>query len=202
MNKRFGTLFVISAPSGAGKTTLVEKVLKSCPDVVRSVSMTTRQIRKGETAGRDYIFVSKEKFNALIKTNGFLEYAQVFNNYYGSPKKFIEANLKQKKDVILTIDVQGAMNIRKIMADKAVFIFILPPKFADLKKRLQKRKTDSAQEIACRLKVAKDEIKYLNYYDYQIINDDIKTAYKQLLSIFISTKCRVGKIGGSERDSD
>ncbi|MFH1061476.1 MAG: guanylate kinase [Candidatus Omnitrophota bacterium] len=191
MTKKQGTLFVISAPSGAGKTTLVDKVVKACPNVVRSISMTTRQIRKGEVSGRDYIFVSKEKFNSLIKSKGFLEYAQVFNNYYGSPKKNIEADLKQKKDVILTIDVQGAMSIRKIMADKAVLIFILPPKFADLKKRLLKRKTDSAQEIACRLKVAKDELKYLDYYDYQIINDDIKTAYKQLLSIFISTKCKV-----------
>jgi guanylate kinase len=193
MNKKHGTLFIISAPSGAGKTTLVEKVIKACPNVVRSVSMTTRQSRNNEVSGRDYIFVSREKFKTLIKQNGFLEYAQVFNNYYGSPKKFIEALLKQHKDVILTIDVQGAMKIRKLMGAKPVFIFILPPKFADLKKRLLKRKTDSAQEIANRLKVAKEELKYLKYYDYQIINDDIKTAYQQLLSIFISVKCKVAK---------
>ncbi len=193
MTKKQGTLFVISAPSGAGKTTLVDKVLKSCPNVVRSVSMTTRNIRKGEKAGQDYIYASKEKFQSMIKSNGFLEYAQVFDKYYGSPKKFIEAQLKKKKDVILTIDVQGAAKIKKIMADKAIFIFILPPKFSDLKKRLEKRKTDGAKEIANRLKVAKQELKYLKYYDYQIINDDIKVAYQQLLSIFVSTKCKIGK---------
>ena len=184
---------MISAPSGAGKTTLVDKLLKLCPNVVRSVSMTTRLIRKGEIAGQDYIYVSKEKFQSIIKANGFLEYAKVFDNYYGSPKKFIATQLKQQKDVILTIDVQGAMNIKKIMGDKPVFIFILPPKFADLKKRLLKRKTDSAKEIAYRLKAAKQEIKCVKDYDYLIINDDIKIAYQQLLAIFISTKCRIGK---------
>ncbi|MBU1045235.1 MAG: guanylate kinase [Candidatus Omnitrophica bacterium] len=193
MAKNHGRLFVISAPSGAGKTTLVNKVLKLCPNIVRSVSMTTRQIRKGEAAGRDYLYVSKEKFESLIKVNGFLEYAQVFGNYYGSPRKFIEAQLRQKKDVILTIDVQGAMKIQKSMANKAVFIFILPPKFSDLKKRLLKRKSDSSKEIANRLRIAKQEMKYLKYYDYQIINDDIKIAYQQLLSIFISTKCKILK---------
>jgi len=193
MLKKKGTLFVISAPSGAGKTTLVDKVLKSCPNVVRSVSMTTRNIRKGEKAGHDYIYVSKEKFKRIIKASGFLEYAQVFDKYYGSQKKFIEAQLKKKKDIILTIDVQGAMKIKKIMKDNAVFIFILPPKFSDLKKRLLKRKTDSAKEIANRLKVAKQEIEYLKYYDYQIINDDRKIAYQQLLSIFVSTKCKICK---------
>ena len=193
MTKKQGRLFVISAPSGAGKTTLVDKVLKSCPNIVRSVSMTTRNIRKGEKAGQDYIYISKEKFQGIIKVNGFLEYAQVFDKYYGSPKKFIKTQLKNKKDVILTIDVQGAMKIKKIMADKAVFIFVLPPKFSDLKKRLLKRKTESAKEISNRLKIAKHEIKYLKYYDYLIINDDMKIAYQQLLSIFVSTKCKIRK---------
>lgn len=190
MNKE-GKLFVVSAPSGAGKTTLCEKLILSLPDVLRSISMTTRSIRTGEVQGKDYFFVTEKEFNKKLKNNEFLEFAKVFDNYYGTPKKFVEKNLKGGKDVLLNIDVQGAMKIRKSFRKKAVFIFILPPSARDLKLRLFKRKTDSAFQIKQRLEVAKKELSYLKYYDYQIINDDIKTAFNQLVSIFIAERCRL-----------
>jgi guanylate kinase len=191
--KKTGNLFVVSAPSGAGKTTLVEKALKAYPRAVRSVSMTTRLPRPGEKNGRDYNFVTEKKFRQIINNSGFLEYAKVFNHYYGTPKKFVEANIKKNKDVVLTIDVQGAMKIKNKLKNKAVFVFIVAPGFNELKKRLQKRKTDSSQEIKYRLKIARQEMAYLKNYDYKIVNDNVKTAYKQLLSIFIAERCKVSQ---------
>ncbi|MFH1458978.1 MAG: guanylate kinase [Candidatus Omnitrophota bacterium] len=186
-----GRLFVISAPSGAGKTTLCEKLLNELPDIVRSVSLTTRKIRKGEIRGKDYYFTSVEAFKKKIKNKEFLEYARVFGNYYGSPRKFVEKNIQKNKDVILNIDVQGAMQIKKTFKHNSTFIFILPPTLKDLKKRLLKRKTDTKKQIQARLDVAKNELKYLKYYDFQIVNDDIKTAFKQLKSIVIAMRAKV-----------
>ena len=192
-SKNKGKLFVVSAPSGAGKTTLVEKILKACPDAVRSVSMTTRRPRKGEKNGCDYFFVPENKFKSIVREKGFIEYAKVFENYYGTPKKFVEDNLKKNKDVILTIDVQGAMKIKKSLKGKAVFVFVVAPKFADLKKRLLKRKTDSKQVIAHRLKIARQELEYIKHYDYVIVNDKLDLASKKLLSVLVAEKCKIEK---------
>ena len=190
MNNK-GRLFVISAPSGAGKTTLCDKIIKMLPGVVRSVSMTTRQMRPGEKEGIDYFFVSVDEFKKRLKAKEFIEHAKVFDNYYGTPSRFVVNNLKKNKDVVLTIDVQGAMQIRKNFDKDSVFIFILPPSINDLRSRLQKRKTDSAKAINHRLKTAKKEMNFLKYYDYQVINDDIKTAFEKLKAIFIASRCKI-----------
>ncbi|MCG2711936.1 MAG: guanylate kinase [Candidatus Omnitrophica bacterium] len=189
MNKN-GRLFVISAPSGAGKTTLCEQLIKRVPGVVQSVSVTTREKRPGEKEGKDYFFVSAGVFKNRLKNNEFIEYAKVFDNYYGTPRKFVESNLNKNKDVVLTIDVQGAMQIRKNLKKGCVFIFILPPSFKHLRARLQKRKTDSNMQINQRLRAAKKELTFLKYYDYEVINDDMKTAFKQLMAIVIASRCK------------
>ena len=192
MNKK-GRLFVVSAPSGAGKTTLCEKIIKRVPGVVQSVSMTTREKRPGEKDGKDYFFVSVAEFKKRLKNNEFIEYAKVFDNYYGTPRKFVETNINKNKDVVLTIDVQGAMQIRKTFKKDCVFIFILPPSIKHLRGRLQKRKTDSNMQINQRLRVAKKELTFLKYYDYEVINDDIKIAFEQLKAIFIASRCKRDK---------
>ena len=151
--------------------------------------MTTRGKRTGEKNGRDYFFISVEDFKKRIKKKEFIEYAKVFDNFYGTPRKFVEKNLNKKKDVMLTIDVQGAMQIRKNFRKNCVFIFILPPSLTHLKQRLKKRKTDTKAQISKRLAVAKKELSFLKYYDFEVINDDIKTAFEQLKAIFIAARC-------------
>ena len=192
MDKR-GKLFVVSAPSGAGKTTLCERIVKRVPGVVQSISMTTRPKRPGEKNKKDYFFVSSDEFKKKIKNKEFIEYAKVFDNFYGTPRKFVENNLKKNKHVVLTIDVQGAMQIRKNFKKDSVLIFILPPSMKDLSLRLRKRKTDTNKQISKRLKVAKKELEFLKYYDFKVINDDIKTAFEQLRAIFIASRCRIIK---------
>jgi len=188
-----GKLFIISAPSGAGKTTLCEKLIKSLPGVVRSVSMTTRKRRAGELNGRDYFFVSKAEFEKKLKKKKFLEYAKVFGNYYGTPRDFVEKKLNKKKDVLLTIDVQGALKVKKTFGKNSIFIFLLPPSLKDLRRRLLKRKTNTKKEINERLRVSRRELKYLKYYDFKVINRDIKKALEQLKAIFIADRCRINK---------
>ena len=189
-------LFVISAPSGAGKTTLCEKALAAMPDLVRSISMTTREKRGGEKNGQDYFFLDREEFRKKIKNNELLEFARVFENYYGTPKKFVEDNLLRGKDVILNIDVQGAMKIRRKYRGNSVFIFILPPSIKDLEVRLLKRKTDTKLQIKKRLEVARKELAFLEFYDYKIVNDDLKVAFEKLQSIIIASRCKIRKTGG------
>ncbi|MCP4649504.1 MAG: guanylate kinase [PVC group bacterium] len=188
-----GSLFVVSAPSGAGKTTLCEKLLKTLPNIVNSISMTTRPLRSGEKNKNDYFFVSETEFKKKIKNNGLLEYAKVFGNYYGTPKRFVEQNLAKGNDVLLNIDVQGAMQIRRKFRRNSRFIFILPPSMNDLKKRLLLRKTDTKLQIKKRLDMAKKELAYLNSYDYKIVNDDLKKAFGQLLSIVVAARCETEK---------
>ncbi len=188
-----GRLFVISAPSGAGKTTLCEKVLENSQGMVRSISMTTRQAREGEIEGRDYFFVSEKEFEKKARKNEFLEYAKVFGNYYGTPKKIVQEHINNNKDVMLNIDVQGAMQIKKRFRENSIFIFILPPSMEALKKRLLKRKTDSKAQIKKRLEVAKKELSYVKRYDYEIVNDKLKTAFRQLSSIIIAARCKITK---------
>ncbi|MBU0634857.1 MAG: guanylate kinase [Candidatus Omnitrophica bacterium] len=194
MYKR-GKLFVISAPSGAGKTTLCARLLKDMPKLVCSVSMTTRKLRRGEKDGMDYFFTDIRAFKKRIQENYFLEYAKVFGHYYGTPRDFVERNLCQGKNVLLNIDVQGAMQIRKNFRKDSVFIFILPPSIDDLKKRLMLRKTDTEFEIKQRLKVAKRELKQLKFYDHKIINDDINEALSELKSVLIGRQTIKRRVG-------
>ncbi|MDD5427894.1 MAG: guanylate kinase [Candidatus Omnitrophica bacterium] len=179
-------LFVISAPSGSGKTTLCNKLLKDKLGLARSVSITTRPARKGERDGLDYHFVSEKYFRDTIKKNGFLEYEENFGSLYGTPKKFIASRLKKGLSVLLSIDVKGAMKVRKKYPGQSVLIFILPPSLNDLKKRLHSRRSEDKKAISTRLKLAKREIAYKNKYDYTVVNDRLDIAYKKLKGIILS----------------
>jgi len=179
-------LFVISAPSGSGKTTLCRKLLKSGLGLANSISMTTRPPRPGETDGRDYHFVSEKYFRSAIKKNGLLEYEENFGYLYGTPKKFIDSRIKRGRSALLSIDVKGAMKVRRAYPGKTVLIFIMPPSFGVLKKRLCSRRSDAKKAISVRLKLARKEISYEKRYDYTVVNDRLAAAYKRLKTIAAS----------------
>jgi len=178
-----GTLYIISAPSGAGKTSLVKALLAKDNQTRVSVSDTTRLARKGETDGVDYNFVTMDTFNLQIEQGVYLEYADVFTNKYGTSKYWVEDQLAQGTDVILEIDWQGAQQVRKIMAD-AVSIFILPPSQAELRTRLQGRGTDDKTVVDHRMANAVGEIEHYPEFDYLVINDDFNVALDELSAIF------------------
>lgn len=178
-----GILLVLSSPSGGGKTTISEKLLKQSTNLVRSISMTTRKPRPGEIDGKDYFFVTEQEFHQLCENGRMLEYAKVFENFYGIPKDFIEKNLNNGISVVLTIDWQGAFRLFDIMREKVVSVFILPPSMEELRLRLQKRNSDSADEIEYRLAEAQKEISKCSKYDYTIINDDIDKSVEEINSI-------------------
>ena len=183
--KSRGKLFVISASSGTGKTTLARELLREDKNLIQSISYTTRAPRPNERNGEDYYFVSKKEFTHKNKKHGFLEWANVFGYYYGTPKKEVEEHLKRGRDVLLLIDVQGAKKVKKSKPD-AVFIFLAPPSKEELKRRLQKRGTESRQEINKRYKVATRELVELNELklcDYRIVNRYIPTAREVLKAI-------------------
>jgi guanylate kinase len=179
-------LFVISAPSGSGKTTLCNKLLKDKLGLAQSVSMTTRTPREGEKNGSDYNFVSEKYFKAIIKKNGFLEYEENFGSLYGTPKKFIKDRLKKDLSVLLSIDVKGAMKVKKEYPDESILIFIMPPSLDALKKRLRLRRSEDKKEISTRLKLAKKEIGFKKKYDYTVVNDRLDAAYNKLKKIVLS----------------
>ena len=182
-------LFIISGPSGCGKSTLVKRVLEEMEDVDFSVSFTTRNKRENEINGKDYFFVDRDEFEDMIEKDKFLEYAVVHKEYYGSAKKEVEKK-SARKDLLLDIDVQGAQQIREKMK-KAVFIFILPPVFAELKRRLEKRGQESPESIKKRLEEAKKEIRHYPDFDYIIVNDDLEKALLKIKSIILSVRCRL-----------
>lgn len=185
-----GVLFVISAPSGSGKTTLCSRLVDSLPDLSRSISMTTRPPRSGERDGVDYIFIGKDEFLRRMKRNEFLEWAKVFGEYYATPKKYVTHLLSKGQDVLLSIDVQGAMKIKRL-GMRAIYIFVLSPSMSVLKERLKHRSTDSKKEIKKRLTVAKRELTYLPKYDYVVVNNMLESALDNLRSIVIAERCRV-----------
>ncbi len=180
-----GLMFVLSAPAGTGKTTLVRMLAQEFPSVVESVSCTTRKPRPGEKPGVDYDFCSKETFEEKIAQGAFLEYARVFGDYYGTSKERVEAFLTKGKHVMLVIDTQGAMQLRKNHVN-AVFIFISPPSIDVLEERLRGRKADTEEAMEKRLSWAKAEIAEAAAYDYHFINDNLDIAYAILRSIFVA----------------
>lgn len=185
-----GILVVLSGPSGTGKGTVCGVVRSHLGDAVRySISATTRKPRAGEEHGREYFFFSKEKFEALRDQNGFLEWAQVYDNYYGTPRAFVEEVLASGKDCILEIDPQGALQVRKA-ADEAVLVFIAPPSLEELRSRLTGRGTESAEEVEKRLSCAESELAYRDKYDYIIINDDVEKAAAKMEAVLLAEKCR------------
>jgi len=184
---RRGTLFVVSAPSGAGKTTLCREARLVIPDLAYSVSATTRAPRPGEVNGVDFRFVSEREFRSM------LEWATVHGNLYGTPSKPLEAALATGKDVLLDIDTQGAAQLRQRYRE-AVLIFIVAPSMAELEQRLRERGADAERDIARRLARAREEIKLWRTYDYLIINRDVKEAMDQLLAVMQAERCRTTRL--------
>lgn len=182
-----GTLFVVSAPSGAGKTSLVTKLVESRDTLEVSVSHTTRPMRPGEENGKHYHFVTKEAFQADIGKGHFLEHAEVFGNFYGTSHLAIEEKLSQGIDVILEIDWQGAEQVRRLIPD-CLSIFIVPPSLQELRRRLEGRASDAEDVIERRLAEAQDEMSHYAEFDYLVVNDDFDHAYQQLDAIFESVR--------------
>jgi guanylate kinase len=183
--KSKGCLFIVSAPSGTGKTTLCKNLVLSIPNLHFSVSYTTRNPRQGEIDDTDYTFISRDEFLTMIDSGQFLEWAEVHGELYGTSRKSIEESLNKGMDVLLDIDTQGAAQIRKAYQG-CVYIFIVPPTLQILRQRLEQRMTDSKEQVDERLKKAVLEIKSYSLYDYVIINDKIDVAFKQLEAIVIS----------------
>src|SRR5579862_7797777 len=186
-----GLIFVLSAPAGTGKTTLVRMLTEEFDCVVESISCTTRPNRHNESHGKDYHFLSKETFEELIQKGYFLEYAQVFGYYYGTSRHFVLQQQKMGKHVILVIDTQGAMKLRA-QGFPAVFIFVSPPSVEELRQRLIKRKTEHLETIEERLAWAEHEMSMVPHYDYHIVNDNLHNAYAILRSIVIAEEHRIG----------
>ena len=189
VKRRQGILFVVSAPSGAGKTSLCQALVSQVPDLRYSVSYTTRQPRPAEIADRHYHFVDEATFRDMIKEAAFLEWAEVYGHLYGTPRAPIKEWIAQGIDVLLDIDAQGALQIRRHEPD-AVSIYILPPSLEVLRRRLEDRKGDAPDEIARRLKKARDEVKNYRDYAHVIINEDFKSAVRQLEAIVLAERSR------------
>ena len=182
-----GTLYIISAPSGAGKTSLVQSLLTMLPDVVASVSHTTRPPRPEEVDGRNYHFIDEARYQRMVEDGEFLEHAKVFGNYYGTSRQHIQEQLLLGKDVVLEIDWQGARQIRQLMSD-CMSIFVLPPSLQALSDRLRSRGQDSDEIIDRRMKEAVSEMTHYAEFDYIVINDEFDTALRELASIFTSNR--------------
>jgi len=185
-----GLLIIISAPSGTGKSTLCKKLISDFPNVCYSVSLTTRVPRRGEVQGKDYFFVSKNEFKQKIKRGELAEWALVHGHYYGTPKNFLKKNLVKGKDVILDIDVRGAMKLKK-RYPQGVFIFLAPPSFSELERRIKGRRSNSEATIKKRLTNARWEMGRIGSYDYLVINDRLVDAFTQVKSIILAEKSKV-----------
>ncbi|MBG0765507.1 MAG: guanylate kinase [Tissierellales bacterium] len=184
-----GLVIVISGPSGAGKGTICKEIVKRKKDLIISVSATTRSPRKNEIEGKNYYFYTEETFKEKIEKNDFLEYAKVYGNYYGTPKSKVIEEIKKGKNVILEIDIQGALQIKESYP-KGIFIFVMPPSMEELKNRITSRGTDSREVILKRMECAYHELNYAFKYDYVIINDDLEEAVKVVDSILIAENHR------------
>ena len=191
--KKRGLLIVVSGPSGAGKDSVCNLVKEKNNNMWISISCTSREIRKGEEDGINYFYLTREEFENKIKNNDFLEYAIYNNNYYGTPLYKIEENLNKGIDVVLVIEVQGALKVKKIYPD-AIFIFILPPSMEELKNRLIKRGTESTEKILERFKTAYKEINEISKYNYVIVNNILDEAVLKMQSIIVAERCRVDRI--------
>ena len=185
-----GRLFVISGPSGAGKGTICKKLLESV-DISISTSMTTRAPRPGEIDGKDYYFVTVDEFEEKIANGGMLEYARVFDNIYGTPKDMVIKQLERGRDVILEIDVQGGLQIKKKMPEQAVLVFVLPPDLTTLRQRIIDRGTETEEVIDKRFNEAINEIKLIGEYDYYVVNDELDDAVYDLKAIIMAERRRV-----------
>ena len=184
----YGKMFVLSSPSGAGKTTLTKKIAENNSNFNISISHTTRKSRPNEIDGKDYHFVDKKKFDLLIKNNDFFEYAKIFDNYYGTLKAPVLKLLSQKKDVLFDIDWQGTQQLKNIKNLALVTFFILPPNMRTLKNRLLKRHQGQEKLIQQRMRKFNEEVSHWKDYNYIVINDDLEICYKKILDIIASEK--------------
>jgi guanylate kinase len=184
-------LIIISSPSGAGKSSLCDMIIKNDENVTLSISATTRKKRSKEINGQDYFFIDEEKYQELIKQEEFLEHAKIFSNHYGTPKKYVTDQLKNGKDVLFDIDWQGARQILEKFDSKNILkIFILPPSIEILQKRLESRAQDDAKTVENRMKEAKNEVSHYDEYDFIIINDDLEESYKRIEEIVNSYRIK------------
>jgi guanylate kinase len=192
MPERNGLLFVVSAPSGTGKTTLVEQLVKQMPRLKMSRSYTSRPIRHGECHGVDYNFVTRTRFEEMVAGDEFLEFADVFGNLYGTRRADTEHLLTQGQDVVLVIDVQGARQVRRRQLLPTISIFVLPPSFEILEQRLRGRCKDPEDAIRRRLAAARDEVAAFIEYDYVVVNDEVDTCVDRLRAITLAERSRLG----------
>ena len=187
-----GTLFVFTGPSGAGKGTIVSAFRKSHPHVLYSISATTRAPRPGEENGRHYYFVSREQFEEMIRNNSFLEHARYVDNYYGTPVEPVERALAAGNNIILEIDVQGALTVKQKMPE-AIMVFVIPPEFFLLEQRLRSRGTETEEKIHKRLAAAREEYAQAKNFDYVILNAEVEKAVAELAAIVVAEGCRLEK---------
>lgn len=188
-----GILFILSGPSGVGKGTVRQELFERTDDLKYSISMTTRTMREGETHGVHYFYKTKEEFESLIKERELLEHAKYVNNYYGTPKAYVNETLAQGYDVFLEIEVQGALQVQENFPE-GVFIFLIPPSLDELKNRIVNRGTESKELVLNRLKEARKEIDMMDAYDYIVVNDNIDTAVSKVQSIIKSEHCKRERI--------
>jgi len=191
--KEKGILYILSGPSGVGKGTVRKELFRQKKDLKYSISMTTRNKRPGEVDGVDYFYKTKEEFEQLIRNNAMLEYAQYVNNYYGTPREYVENMLNKGYDVFLEIEVQGALQVKENYPN-GVFIFLFPPSLDELKNRIVNRGTESNDLVMNRLKEAKKEIELMDAYDYVVVNDNVHRAVDKIKSIIQSEHCRRERI--------
>lgn len=185
-----GLLIVLSGPSGVGKGTVCTALRPKMPELVYSVSATTRLPREGEENGVNYFFKTREQFASMIEADQLLEYAEYVGNYYGTPRDFVEKTLDSGRDIILEIEVQGALKVKEKFPE-GIFVFLLPPSMDELKDRIRGRGTEHPDVISHRMSVAEDEISLIRHYDYAVVNDEIDLACKRIESIIIAEHCKV-----------
>ncbi|WP_288934977.1 guanylate kinase [uncultured Sphingomonas sp.] len=188
--KRRGVLFVLSSPSGAGKSTIARKLLAADQELAMSVSATTRPMRPGEVEGKDYHFVDLEEFRRMVAEDEFLEWAHVFNHRYGTPRAQVESMLAAGKDVLFDIDWQGAQQLFQIAGGDVVRVFIFPPSMEELRSRLTNRNTDSAEVIEARMARAANEVSHWDGYDYVLVNDDVERCFEGVRTILAAERLK------------
>jgi len=183
-----GNVFVLSAPSGAGKSTLAKRLVQQIQGLDFSVSFTTRSPREGERDGKDYFFLDNEAFDRMVEQDSFVEWVEVYGNRYGTGRDWIQERLQTGLDILLDVETIGAKNVRREIPD-AIMIFLLPPDANALSQRLRGRGKDTEAQIRIRLQYAKHEMEEFSHYDYLVVNDDLETAYRQLESVILATRC-------------
>jgi guanylate kinase len=194
-NKPRGLLIVVSSPSGAGKTTLCRRLIEEFPQIVFSVSYTTRPIRRGEEEGVDYHFVERAMFDAMMQREEFAEWAEVHGNRYGTTVEAVQQALEGGRHVVFDVDYQGGRQIKAKFEKEAVLVFVLPPSLAELERRLRQRATDDPEVIERRLEKALDELKQYGLYQYLIVNDELPRAYERLRAIYLAAQCTIDRMG-------